>query len=192
MQDEKPKDWKKIIEEAEQEASETSDSTEGLPLDTIASHPEYIELNNKLDTANQTADEHKEKAARAYAELENVRRRAERDVANAHRYGQDKLINSLLPVLDSLEQAISLAESNSAMAEGLALTLKLFLDTLTKFEVQEINPEGQMFNPEEHEAMSMQVLPDAKPNSVVTVFQKGYRLAGRVIRPARVIVAKNA
>lgn len=159
-------------------------------------HPNYQELEDKLTQAEQKAHENWEKATRALAELENVRRRAEREVANAHKFGVEKLINELLPVIDSLEQALNIdaAEAQQAIAsmkQGIELTLQLFLDVLAKFKVQQIDPVGETFNPECHEAISMQPDETAKPNTVLTVFQKGYLLDERVIRPARVIVAKR-
>lgn len=155
-------------------------------------HPSYAALEEKLTLAEQQAHENWEKSVRAVAELENVRRRADRDVENAHRYGQEKLIDSLLPVVDSLEQALLSGdkEEHGAMYEGLELTLKLFLDALKKFNIEQLNPAGQPFNPQEHEAISMLDVEGAKPNSVIEVFQKGYKLHDRIIRPARVIVAK--
>jgi molecular chaperone GrpE len=155
-------------------------------------HPSYLALEEKLTLAEQKAHENWEKTVRAMAELDNVRRRAERDVTNAHRYGQEKLIDSFLPVIDSLEQAIQLTEdkTDDSMREGLLLTLKLFLDALKKVDVEQIDPLGAVFNPQEHEAMSMQEVLDAEPNSIIAVYQKGYKLNDRIIRPARVIVAK--
>lgn len=146
-----------------------------------------------MTLAEQQAHENWEKSVRAMAELENVRRRAERDISNAHRYGLEKFITSLLPVADSLEQAMQLADKSAqdGMYEGLELTMKLFLDALAKQDVQQIDPQGQLFNPQEHEAMSMVDAPGAEPNTIVTVFQKGYKMADRIIRPARVIVAKK-
>ena len=134
-----------------------------------------------------------EKSVRAIAELDNVRRRAEREVANAHRYGLEKLLSSLLPVVDSLEEALRLADlhADTAMHEGLDLTMKLFLDVLAKYDVQQLNPQGEPFDPQQHEAMSMQASQDVPSNTVLVVFQKGYKLNDRIIRPARVIVAKN-
>lgn len=153
-------------------------------------HPDYEELEEKLTLAEQKAHENWEKATRALAELENVRRRAEREVSNAHRYSIDKLLQALLPVADSLEQALQIAEKDSQMAEGLKLTLKLFLDVLEKQGVTQLNPEGEPFDPKEHEAMTMQEAETAQPNTVLAVFQKGYKLHDRIIRPARVVVAK--
>lgn len=192
------KDWKKFKEENMQKDEFGDDefidelleeeSTEVLGLE----HPNYAELEEKLTLTEKKMHENWEKAARAMAELENVRRRAEKDVASAHKFGVEKFINGLLPVVDSLEQAIQLAikENNSSMHEGLDLTMKLFLDVLSKNGVEQISPLGEIFNPELHEAMSMQEVPDAKPNTVTVVFQKGYKLHDRVIRAARVVVAK--
>lgn len=190
------KDWGKFKEESEllneqfeEELSEQAEEQEGgISLD----HPSYEELEQKLTLSEKTAHDNWEKSVRAMAELDNVRRRAEREVANAHRYGLEKMINSLLPVADSLEQALQLADKNAdvAMHEGLELTMKLFLGVLEKHEVQQLDPIGAAFNPEEHEAMTIQASEGAAPNSVVAVFQKGYKLNDRVIRPARVVVAK--
>ena len=132
-----------------------------------------------------------DKATRALAELDNVRRRAEREVAQAHKYSLERFVDGILPVVDSLEQALQLVDEHAdqAMHEGLALTMKLFLSVLSKFQVEQLDPMGQSFNPQEHEAMSMQDS-DAPSSSVVMVFQKGYKLNDRLIRPARVVVAK--
>lgn len=196
MSDKSNKDWKKFKDEIEQTMDDALDdeiSEENLSEKVSLDHPSYTVLEEKLTLSEQKAHENWEKAARAAAELENVRRRAERDVANAHRYGLEKIIASLLPVVDSIEQALQLADAttNNSMVEGLQLTLKLFLDVLEKYDVKQINPEGAIFDPQEHEAMSLLEVPNATPNSIVTVFQKGYKLNDRVIRPARVIVAKS-
>lgn len=155
-------------------------------------HLDYKELEEKLTLAEQESHKNWEKATRALAELENVRRRSEREVANAHRYGIDKLLTSLFPVVDSLEQAMQVAEAGSQMAEGLDLTMKLFLGALEKQGVHQLNPLGEPFNPQEHEAMSMQQTTEQDPNTVLMVFQKGYKLHDRIVRPARVVVAKGS
>jgi len=187
------KDWQKIKEEHDLQDEHLADEELEQPEHTEAAldHPSYAALEDKLTQAEQTAHEHWEKLVRAQAELDNVRRRAEREVANAHRYGQEKLMTSLLPIVDSLEQALQIAAEDAAMKEGLELTMKLFLDVLQKYDVQQIDPMGAPFDPQEHEAMSMQEAPDAPPNTVLTVFQKGYKLNDRLIRPARVIVSKK-
>ncbi|WP_133129443.1 nucleotide exchange factor GrpE [Legionella yabuuchiae] len=197
------KDWKKVREEhdeqveheaVEHEIEELIDDLEHPDTGSSAlDHPSYSELEEKLTLAEQQAHEHWEKAVKAMAELENVRRRVQRDVENAHRYGLEKFVDSLIPVVDSLEQALQLAEQekNSAMHEGLELTMKLFLDVLKKHGVEQLNPQGEAFDPQLHEAMSMQESADAKPNTVLAVFQRGYKLNDRLVRPARVIVAKG-
>ena len=128
------------------------------------------------------------------AELENFRKRAERDVERAHKYGLEKFIDSLLPVVDSLEQALQSVdqedEAQSSMVEGIELTRKLLLDCFEKHGVTQLNPEGEAFDPQHHEAMSIQEVEGVKPNTVVMVVQKGYLLHDRIVRPARVIVAK--
>ena len=202
--DKSKKNWQQFRDEIETDDSvqpedydlsdieEQEDADEERMGDPALSHPSYLELEEKLTEAEQKAHENWEKSVRALAELDNVRRRAEKDVEKAHRYGLEKLIDSLLPVVDSLEQALQLAEqeNNQAMHEGLELTMKLFLDVLAKHGVEQIDPTGEAFDPQLHEAMSMQETNDAAPNTVLTVIQKGYKLNDRVVRPARVIVAK--
>lgn len=186
---EKEIDEMQTIDEMNDEDEEGGTESGGAALE----HPSYTALEEKLTLTEQKAHENWEKAARALAELENVRRRAERDVENAHRYGLEKLINTFLPVMDSLEQALQLTEKHAdeSMREGLLLTIKLFMDALKKLDVEQIDPsQGAVFNPQEHEAMVMQAAENAEPNTILTVFQKGYKLNERVIRPARVIVAK--
>jgi molecular chaperone GrpE len=201
MSKEGKKNWHEFKEEhqskevTEVETSEeaTDFNEEEHPQEAALDHPSYVELSEKLTLVEQQAHENWEKSVRALAELDNVRRRAEREVANAHRYGVEKLITSLLPVIDSLEQALQLAEKSGdvAMCEGLQLTLKLFTDALQKFDVQQIYPVGTPFDPQQHEAMSMQSDPEVEPNTVLAVFQAGYKLSDRVIRPARVVVSKK-
>lgn len=188
------KDWNKFKEENKTDEVMGEEPSEELPHEEAAlAHPSYTALEEQLTLAEQKAHENWEKSVRALAELDNVRRRMEREVANAHKYGVEKLITALLPVVDSLEQALQIAEKNAdaAMHEGLDLTMKLFTDVLQKFDVERIDPMGETFDPQQHEAMSIQEVPGTPPNSVIAVFQKGYKLSDRVIRPARVIVSKN-
>ena len=189
------KDWNKFKEEhqVDEELKEESFSEEKIHEEAALDHPSYKALEEQLTLAEQKAHEYWEKSVRAAAELDNVRRRMEREVANAHKYGMEKLISSLLPVIDSLEQALQIADkdSNQAMYEGLELTMKLFTDVMQKFGVEQIDPVGATFDPQLHEAMSIQEAPGTPPNSVIAVFQKGYKLSDRVIRPARVIVSKS-
>jgi molecular chaperone GrpE len=128
---------------------------------------------------------------RIQAEMQNVRRRAERDIENAHKYALDKFSADLLPVVDNLERALSAIslddESQKAVAEGIELTLKSFIDVLARFKIE---PIGQPFDANLHQAVSMVPSPDLEPNTVMDVFQKGYTLNGRLIRPAMVVVSQ--
>lgn len=138
-----------------------------------------------------------ESVLRAQAEMQNVRRRAERDVENAHKFALDKFSSDLLPIVDSLERALDAAgqiehDAVKAMKDGVELTLKMFVDTLAKHGVQQLNPVGQAFNPEFHQAMSMVPNAEMAPNSVLAVMQRGYTLNGRLVRPAMVVVTKAA
>jgi len=137
----------------------------------------------------------RDQALRTQAEMQNLRRRVERDVENAHKYGMEKLVGELLPVVDNLERAIAAIDSDSgdhsAITEGVQLTLKSFQDVLMRFKVEAVDPHGQPFDPELHQAMSMVPNPDVEPNTVIEVFQKGYTLHGRLVRPAMVVVAKK-
>ena len=153
------------------------------------------ELHALLEDARSKADEHWNQLLRLQAELDNLRKRAERDVAQAHKFGLEKFAGELLPVKDSLEMGIAAASEGdhidaAKLKEGSELTLKLLGDVLEKFGIREIDPLGDKFNPEFYEAMSTQEREDVEPNTVVTVVQKGYLLNDRLLRPAMVIVAK--
>lgn len=137
------------------------------------------------------ADENWDKYVRAAAELENVRKRASRDVENAHKFALERLCSELLAVRDSLEMGLAAADKADAQSllEGKKATLKLLTATMERFGVVELDPQGEPFDPQEHEAMTMQPSADVEPGSVLSVFQKGYALNGRLLRPARVVVA---
>ena len=132
---------------------------------------------------------------RAQAEIQNVRRRAEQDVEKAHKFALDKFAQELLPVIDSLERTVQACFSEDEVVrplrEGAEMTLNLFISSVAKFNLDVVDPTGQPFDPELHQAMSMVDAPDAAPNSVVAVMQKGYTLNGRLVRPAMVMVAKG-
>lgn len=142
-------------------------------------------------------NEQAETVLRAQAEMQNVRRRAERDVENAHKFALDRFSADLLPIVDSLERALDAAgqidnEAVKGMKDGVELTLRMFVDTLAKHGIQQINPVGEPFNPEFHQAMSMVPNAELAPNSVLAVMQRGYTLNGRLVRPAMVVVTKAA
>ena len=147
------------------------------------------ELQQKLSTLG-------EQLLREQAEMQNVRRRAQRDIESAHKYALEKFASELLSVVDNLERAIEAIdaedEAQKAVAEGLELTLKTFIEVLGKYNVEAVDPEGQPFDAELHQAVSTVPNNDVEPNTVINVFQKGYTLNGRLIRPAMVVVSTSA
>jgi len=150
-------------------------------------------LDQQLEDAQQQASEYHDKMLRMQAEMENLRKRTERDVSNAHKYAVEKFANELLQVKDSLELGLSAEDINvEKLQEGTELTLKILSNAFEKFSLVEVDPLGEAFDPNLHEAMTMQESTEHEPNSVLTVVQKGYTLHGRLIRPAMVIVAKAA
>ena len=151
------------------------------------------ELHALLEDARNKADSHWDQCLRLQADIENLRKRNERDLANAHKFALEKFASELLPVKDSLEMGLAAAGENADVAklkEGAELTLKMLASAMGKFNIKEVNALNEPFNPEYHEAMSMQEREDVAPNTVVTVVQKGYLLNDRLIRPAMVIVSK--
>ena len=148
-------------------------------------------LQAALAAAEARALESRDLYMRALAELENVRKRASRDVEQAHKFGVERVANDLIGVRDSLELGLASAASADALREGTKATLQLLTRALERAGVTEIVPQGEQFNPELHEAMVMQPSAEHVPNSIVQVVQKGYQLNGRLLRPARVIVAKE-
>ncbi len=148
-----------------------------------------------LAAALEEVDKFRDAALRAEAEMQNMQRRTARDVENAHKFGLEKFLQNLLPVVDSLEKAIESAEQiadteDDPMVEGIRLCNKLLLDVLAKEQVEVVDPVGEPFDPNEHQAMSMVENPDMEPNSVFAVVQKGFKLNGRVVRAAMVMVTK--
>ncbi|MEQ6886573.1 nucleotide exchange factor GrpE [Salicola sp. Rm-C-2C1-2] len=143
-------------------------------------------------------EEQKEEVMRAKAEMQNIRRRADIDVEKAHKFGVEKFVKELLPVVDSLEKAVESTQGQEVQSEevltrikeGVDMTLDMFVGALEKFNVEQINPVGEPFDPQKHEAMSMVPSNEAEPNTVIAVMQKGYLLHDRVVRPAMVMVAK--
>lgn len=137
------------------------------------------------------ADENWDKYLRAVAELENVRKRAARDIENARKFALERFATEMLAVRDSLEMGIQAAEGASAadIIEGSKTTLRQLAATMERFGIAEVDPQGEPFDPTLHEAMTVQPSADVEPDSVLTVFQKGYTLNGRLLRPARVVVA---
>jgi len=185
------------------DASETQDET---PNDEVTEENAVLDEEAGVETGamddgdsaslETQVEELKDALIRSQADLQNVRRRAERDVENAHKYAVERFVKDLLAVLDSMDRALELAETtegfDAAMLEGTQMTHKLLLDTAAKHGVEPINPVGEAFDPQEHQAMSMVESADHEPNTVMAVMQKGYKLEGRVIRAAMVMVTKAA
>lgn len=133
----------------------------------------------------------KDALLRTRAEMDNLQKRAERELEKSRRFAVDGLLRELVPVIDSLDQGLESAAADSSLAEGLGLTRRQLVSALTRFGLEEENPVGQVFDPQWHEAMSMQPSAEHEPDTVIAVLQKGYRLHDRLLRPARVIVARR-
>lgn len=175
-----------ILEGVLETGADDTESAESEPTSELEA------LQKQLEAAEKKAAENWETALRAQAETDNVRKRAVKDVESAHKYSVEKLVNEFLPVKDSLELGINAAETAdvASMVEGMELTLKTFTTALEKCGVEIVDPQGEKFNPEHHQAMTMVESPDVESGVVIDVMQKGYLLKERLIRPAMVIVSK--
>ncbi len=153
------------------------------------------ELEKELQTTKELVASQQDGVLRGKAEVENMRRRVSQDVEKAHKFALNKFANELLPVVDNLERALGAADKESehtkAMVEGVEMTLSSMMSALDKSGVKAIDPKGETFNPELHQAMTMIEVPGAEPNSIIDVMQKGFELNGRLLRPAMVVVAKG-
>jgi molecular chaperone GrpE len=174
--------------EVEEKLQADAEADQSQPLEEQGDH-QVEELQQKLSTLG-------EQLLREQAEMQNVRRRAQRDIESAHKYALEKFATELLSVVDNLERAIDAIdeddESQKSVAEGLELTLKSFSEVLAKYNVEAIEPQGQPFDADLHQAVSTVPNKDVEPNTVINVFQKGYTLNGRLIRPAMVVVSTSA
>ena len=164
------------------------------PLKDSAGSPEADVLAAQVEELEQSLAEAKDQALRAAAEAQNVRRRAEQEAEKARKFALEKFVKELLPVVDSLEKALESMQDDASEAhrEGVSMTLKMQLDVLNKFGVESIEPQGEPFDPQVHEAMAMVPNPELDPNTVMDVMQKGYLLNGRLVRPAMVVVSQKA
>ncbi len=172
-----------------EEALEASEEALEQAQDAVSEDIEAL-----LAESRSEADKYKEMALRIQADMENLRRRTRLDVENAHKYALDKFVNALIPAMDSMEMGMEAASKEEAsiesIREGIDMTFKQLLDVLGEFNVERIDPKGEKFDPQLHEAMTMIPSPDHESNTVVDVIQKGYTLNERLVRPARVIVAQ--
>lgn len=178
-----------VEEEIEREVDEIDEMEEELEEGGVDKRS-YDELRDEVRGLESELKNARETLLRAHAEMENVRRRAALDVQGAHKYGNEKFIKELLAVVDSLEKALELgSEHAKTLHEGIELTHSLLIKALEKYGVKVLEPLNEPFDPNLHQAMSAQSAPDVKPNTVLMVFQKGYELNGRLIRPALVVVS---
>ncbi|MBY5949105.1 nucleotide exchange factor GrpE [Photobacterium rosenbergii] len=180
------------------EAVETESAEEEVVEMTLEEQQaaRIAELEAALLTSEAKVREQQDSVLRARADVENMRRRSEQEVDKARKFALNKFAEELLPVIDNMERAIEMADKNDEaikpMIEGVDLTLKTMMGTVEKFGLKQLNPIGEAFNPEFHQAMSIQESAEHEPNTVMLVMQKGYELNGRVVRPAMVMVSKAA
>ncbi|WP_159821103.1 nucleotide exchange factor GrpE [Colwellia sp. 20A7] len=182
-----------IVQQAEAQVEEQHEHTH----EVISAEQERInELELALAAAQGTVIDQKDSVIRAKAEVDNIRRRSAQDVDKAKKFALEKFASEMLVTVDNLERALQNIdkedESKAAVIEGVELTLQGLTSSLEKFGVKSVDPQDQPFNPELHQAMSMQEVPGVAPNTVIAVMQKGYELNGRLIRPAMVMVSKAA
>ncbi len=180
--------------EETQDTSETQATNESQQPSAPADEITLEALKLQLATLAAAFESAKEQSLRSQAEAQNARRRAEQDVEKAHKFGVEKMVNDFLPVVDNLERSLAAIDASnatfSAVIEGIQLTHKSFIDALARHQVIAVNPQGEPFDPQLHQAVSAQENPDVEPNTVINVFQKGYTLYGRLVRPAMVVVSK--
>ncbi|PCI53217.1 MAG: nucleotide exchange factor GrpE [Gammaproteobacteria bacterium] len=186
-----------LVDEIVQQAEEQVEEQHEQAHEVISEEQERInELELAVATAQSTVSDQKDSVIRAKAEVDNMRRRAALDVEKARKFALEKFAAEMLTTVDNLERALQSIdtedESKKSVIEGLELTLQGLIASLDKFGVKAVDPQDQPFNPELHQAMSMQEVPDVAPNTVIAVMQKGYELNGRLIRPAMVMVSKAA
>ena len=182
-----------IVQDAEEQVEDQHEHAHEI----LSAEQERInELELALATAEATVLDQKDSVIRAKAEVDNVRRRSAQDVEKARKFALEKFAGEILVTVDNLERALQNIEkedeSKVAVIEGVELTLQGLISSLEKFGIKAVDPQDQPFNPELHQAMSMQEVPDVAPNTVIAVMQKGYELNGRLIRPAMVMVSKAA
>jgi molecular chaperone GrpE len=183
------------VQNEQELAAETSAETTADTVELSGEQAIIAKLEAELAAARQQVADQQDLALRVKADAENTKRRAAQDVDKAHKFALEKFAADLLPVLDNLERSLGYIdrenEAVKALAEGVDLTLKGLLDTVAKYGVQQINPQDQPFNPDFHQAMSIQPNADLPANTVIFVMQKGYELNGRLLRPAMVGVSKK-
>lgn len=175
-------------EQLQQTAAETAAEQPAPQAEQTSADNEALVA--QVESLEQALNEAKEQSLRAAAEAQNIRRRSEQDVEKAHKFALEKFSRELLPVVDSLEKAVdALGEVSDAQREGVEMTFKLLMDSLQKFNIEQVDPRNETFDPQLHEAMTMVPNPDLPNNTVMDVLQKGFTLNGRLLRPAMVVVS---
>lgn len=169
----------------------SAESVESNTDDQLSSEEIISQLQEKLETTEKKADENWDSFVRLQAEMDNHRKRSEKQVEDAHKFASQKFVEALLPVVDSMEMGMAAEGNIDQIREGMNLTLKQFESVMEKFNIEAVNPMGEKFNPELHQAMAMQPNPDMENNTVMAVMQKGFTMSGRLVRPAMVMVVKN-
>ncbi|MDF1588602.1 MAG: nucleotide exchange factor GrpE [Gammaproteobacteria bacterium] len=179
-------------------SNEEINNTESENLDAETINNPEVDITEDpaalLEDARNKADQHWNELLRAKADMENLRRRQARDLENAHKHALDKFVTELLPIYDSMELGLKAASAEEAsleaVREGLEMTMKMFLSSISKFGLEQVDPEGQAFDPELHQAVAMQPADGVEANQVLNVMQKGYQFNGRLLRPAIVVVSQ--
>ena len=184
-----------LEQESKDEVQEEETATDST-VDHSADSEETVEsLKLKLDEAEKKATDNWDQMLRIKADMDNLRRRTQRDLENAHKFAIEKFVAELLPVMDSMELGLDAAAHDSStiesLKEGTELTLNMLKTALQKFNIVEIHPHGEQFDPELHQAMSIQESAEMDHNTVMAVMQKGYLLNDRLVRPAMVMVSKT-
>jgi molecular chaperone GrpE len=184
---------------ANEQTQDASVNLDGETIDLSSVAEQQVvdhDMDNLLAQARQEASQHYDNLLRLQADMDNLRRRTEREIDQAKKFAVERIVNDLIPVLDSMEMGLQAstqtANDQDTIRQGLEMTLKMFQDVMGRFHVEAVDPTGQKFNPQEHEAMTMQPSADHEPNTVMMTVQKGYKLHGRVVRPARVIISAAA
>lgn len=189
-------------EQGQEVETEMDEAVEGevetaaeLEESEVETDTEENSLEKQLEEAKAKADENWDQLVRTKAEMENIRRRSEKELTNARKYALEKFAQELLPIIDSMEMGVAAATDENAdvakLREGTEMTLKMFETAIDKFGIKVVHPKGEAFNPEHHQAMTMIDSPEHEPNMVIDVMQKGYLLNERLVRPAMVVVSST-
>lgn len=199
MSKEKDLEPEKVEQKTDQEITEETSAEDSTTVETEQSNEQadkVKQLEKTITTLQQQLADKEDNLLRMAAETQNLQRRLQRDLDNTRKFSNEKIIKALIPVMDSFDKALEVIDDDNcevtaeAMIEGTQNTQKIFTKVLTDNGIEIVDPQGEAFNPEQHEAMSIIDSPEHDKNTVVSVFQKGYLLNGRVVRAAMVVVAK--